>query len=543
MRKSVKTALALLATMATIPVVFASASSATDLGGLQLITNGNDLSRHPSMSNDGNLIVFETNATDLPGGPTAAGKNIVLYDVDLDTFTKITNNTGTNEFPTISGDGRYVSYDALSGGEFQVIVYNVATKDTTIMTNGTDGASLYAEVANDGTVVYQSAATDLNAVADPNGAVVDVFMTTLNGTVPGPTVKVSDGAGSSTAPSIADDGSLVAYQQTVAGVEEIFTYSVASSTATQRTTSDFDSTAPAVDADGSHIAFGSYAMNLPNATAYGHQNVFVFDLAGSTFSRLTDANASINLTDISADGEYVAFTSFATNLSTGTDVNGFQDLFRVKSDGVVNRLSNDVNGFSSDVAISEDGLRAAFFTEADNQVPGMNGNGNIVMWERYPTTPVTTTTTTTTVAPTTTTTAPPAPTPVCTSTTPPASAGYGLTTTPSDRNTLYRAYCVTLFRYPDMGGFEYWLGVRQAGVSWQFIEDTMADSPEFKQRYGTLNDVDFVKRLYVDVLERGSDKDGLAYWTELLTSKKLNRGEILFQFSDSQEFKNQTGTA
>lgn len=161
-----------------------------------------------------------------------------------------------------------------------------------------------------------------------------------------------------------------------------------------------------------------------------------------------------------------------------------------------------------------------------------------------------TTTTTTTVVPTTTTTTTttkPAPVdlaPKCTDRTPlSAFVDFELTVTPSDNNSLFRAYCITLFRYPDVEGFNYWLDIRQAGLSWQFISATMADSVEFRMRYGRLSDTEFVERVYVDVLQRGSDKDGLAYWTGLLTSKALDRGEILFQFSDSTEFKIQTGTA
>ncbi|MEZ5341273.1 MAG: DUF4214 domain-containing protein [Acidimicrobiales bacterium] len=518
--------------MATIPVVFASAGSATDLGGLNAVTNGNALSTVPSMSNDGNLIAFHTQATNLPGGPTAAGKNVVLYNVSAGTFTTITNTTGTAEFPSISGNGQYVAYHNLG----DIIVYNVATGAKTNITGNANSGAVLASVANNGTVVFESDATDL-VPGDTVDTVTDIFLSTLGGTK----VKVSSGAGMAQAPSISDDGSTVAYIMDTGGVDNLFVYDVAGATNTQRTNGNFDTKEPAVNSNGSVIAFGSDATNLPGAAANGNQNVFT--LSGSTIKRLTNGNSSSQLTDISADGAFVVFTSNATNFSAGTDVNGGADLFRVNaSTGTIIRLSNDANAFGAYATTNGDGSRAAFATLANNQLPGMNGNGNVVLWGAGLTTPTASTTTSTT-APTTTTTSTPVASDACLTTPPAASQGFGLTSKPSDRNTLYRAYCVTLLRWPDLGGFNYWLGVRQSGVSWEFIEDTISDSPEFKARYGTLTDDQFVARIYNDVLKRQSDAEGLAYWQGLLRSKQLTRGQVLFFFSDSAEFKIQTKTA
>jgi Tol biopolymer transport system component len=82
--------------------------------------------------------------------------------------------------------------------------------------------------------------------------------------------------------------------------------------------------------------------------------------------------------DISGDGQYVVFQSFASNL-VADDTNGEADIFRYdRWDKVMVRVSLDsnehqANGKSSRPTISADGTRIAFESEADNLVSGDNG--------------------------------------------------------------------------------------------------------------------------------------------------------------------------
>ena len=86
---------------------------------------------------------------------------------------------------------------------------------------------------------------------------------------------------------------------------------------------------------------------------------------------------------ISADGSRVAFKSFATNLVDG-DLNEEQDVFlRDLVRGTTERVSVASDGvqgntYSSQPALSADGKHLAFFSSADNLVPfDTNGEGDL----------------------------------------------------------------------------------------------------------------------------------------------------------------------
>jgi alpha-tubulin suppressor-like RCC1 family protein len=100
---------------------------------------------------------------------------------------------------------------------------------------------------------------------------------------------------------------------------------------------------------------------------------------------------------------------------------------------------------------------------------------------------------------------------------------------------LYRAF---LLRVPDKGGLEFWIKRRRTGA-WTLnrIADSFATSSEFKTRYGKLSNLDFVKLIYDNVLERPYDSSGLGFWTRQLDGKRKTRGAVMANFSESNEYK------
>ena len=100
---------------------------------------------------------------------------------------------------------------------------------------------------------------------------------------------------------------------------------------------------------------------------------------------------------------------------------------------------------------------------------------------------------------------------------------------------LYRAF---LGRTPDAGGLKFWLGRRRSG-SWNLtrIADSFATSNEFKTKYGSLTNRQFVTRIYTDVLGRTADQAGVDYWTKKLDTKARTRGGVMVGFSESSEYK------
>jgi lysophospholipase L1-like esterase len=102
---------------------------------------------------------------------------------------------------------------------------------------------------------------------------------------------------------------------------------------------------------------------------------------------------------------------------------------------------------------------------------------------------------------------------------------------------LYRAY---FLRDPETGGLEYWEARRRGGLSIAAMSQLFTGTTEFRTRYGSLSNREFVRRVYLNVLEREPDADGWDYWTEELDSGRINRGRMMIGYSESQEHRDAT---
>jgi Tol biopolymer transport system component len=139
---------------------------------------------------------------------------------------------------------------------------------------------------------------------------------------------------------------------------------------------------PGVSADGRSVCFLSFASNLVPHDNNGTYDVFVHDRDTGLTERVSvDSSGaegdaiSYGRTALSADGTIVAFPSFADNLVTG-DTNRRTDVFvRDRTAGVTTRVSVDssgteANGTSDSPALSADGQVIAFLSDATNLVAG-----------------------------------------------------------------------------------------------------------------------------------------------------------------------------
>lgn len=151
-----------------------------------------------------------------------------------------------------------------------------------------------------------------------------------------------------------------------------------------RTTDNGGSQLLDMSADGRYVAFFSFATNLVGSDTNGTIDIFVKDMqTGAVLNATTDAagiqanGASADGT-ISADGRYVAFTSNASNLVLN-DLNGGADVFRKDLlTGDVVLVSSDAAGNQASSAfgakISADGRSILFFSVDDN-LTADDGNG------------------------------------------------------------------------------------------------------------------------------------------------------------------------
>ncbi len=148
---------------------------------------------------------------------------------------------------------------------------------------------------------------------------------------------------------------------------------------------------PWISEGGRYVVFESYASNLVAGDTNGYSDVFLRDRELNTTTRIsvsadgTQGNGNSCGAVISADGDYVSFTSGSSNL-IDCDTNGVADVFVVQlSTGTVRRISvpsggcSEANGASDIFArMSMNSRYVTFISSATNLVPDdTNGHADI----------------------------------------------------------------------------------------------------------------------------------------------------------------------
>lgn len=97
-----------------------------------------------------------------------------------------------------------------------------------------------------------------------------------------------------------------------------------------------------------------------------------------------------------------------------------------------------------------------------------------------------------------------------------------------------RLYRSAFLRPPDPSGLAYWVKTVRSGSDLDAVADVFATSTEFRNRYGSLSNAEYVNRIYRNVLGRRADENGAAYWTGRLDAG-MERGQMLMAFAQSTE--------
>lgn len=136
-----------------------------------------------------------------------------------------------------------------------------------------------------------------------------------------------------------------------------------------------------ISANGRFVIFESSASNLVPGDTNGEQDVFIRDRSMGTTRRISvssgeeEADGGSGHAQISPDGRFVLFQSFATDL-VGNDTNGDEDVFiRDRQRGTTRRVSlgnSEQEGNNSSIgrSMSPDGRFVAFASNASNLVGG-----------------------------------------------------------------------------------------------------------------------------------------------------------------------------
>jgi Tol biopolymer transport system component len=289
-----------------------------------------------------------------------------------------------------------------TNGSYDVFVHDRETDITERVSVGSGGVqgngnSLYPSISADGRyVVFHSFASNL--VGGDTNRAFDVFVRDRQS---GTTERVSvatggaQGNGDSYSPSISADGRYVTFTSQANNLipgqhhqgQDVFVHDRQSGT-TERMSVDSGgvpgnagSFSSSISADGRYVAFCSFATNLVLGDTNSLMDAFVHDRLTGTTERVSvdssgaQGNDNSDSPSVSADGRYVAFNSSATNLVSG-DTNGFTDVFvHDRQSGATVRVSVDSagvqgNNFSLFPSISADGRFVAFHSVANNLVSG-----------------------------------------------------------------------------------------------------------------------------------------------------------------------------
>ncbi len=152
--------------------------------------------------------------------------------------------------------------------------------------------------------------------------------------------------------------------------------------------------APSISPDGRYVTFYSDASNLVPGDTNGVADCFIRDRQTRKTERVSVTTSGTQANDfsyepsMSADGRYVAFYSYATNLVPG-DTNGEYDIFEHdRQTGKTTRVSVDANGGqlngpSISPSYSADGRYLVFLSYASNLVPNdTNGQPDVFVRDR-----------------------------------------------------------------------------------------------------------------------------------------------------------------
>ena len=155
-----------------------------------------------------------------------------------------------------------------------------------------------------------------------------------------------------------------------------------------------DSYFPAISGDGKSVAFESYSSNLVPNDKNGFRDIFVWHAATNKIETVsvgeggTEANAESIEPSVSGDGNFIAFTSMASNISvTAKGISNNNVFLRDMKNKTTVMISIDPfakkGGGGSKPSISYDGSRIAFYSSVATLVANdKNGIWDIFLWDK-----------------------------------------------------------------------------------------------------------------------------------------------------------------
>ena len=415
---------------------FASASSGASGVTKRVSVNSNEGqadygANSAAISANGRYVVFQSYSSNLVRGDTNDRYDVFLRDRTSGTTRRMSVSSNEAQAdddsgpPKISADGRYVVFASRASNLVvgdtneanDVFVRDRATGTTrrvSVDSNEVQGSGDENDGSSDPAISWDGryvtfTSEERHLVSDDTNDAEDIF---VRDRVAGTTSRVSitnreaEGNDLSLGSGISSDGRFVTFFSGASNLvrgdtnnwPDVFVRDRAVGTtrrlsvANNEAQSNNGSHTPTISADGRYVAFTSYATNLVTGDTNSSVDIFVRDRVAGTTRRAsvasngTQANSESNEPALSADGRYVGFYSSASNLVRG-DTNAVWDVFvRDLTTATTRRVSvsssgNQANEYSYGPAFSADGRRVAFVSWASNLVNG-DTNGALDVFVR-----------------------------------------------------------------------------------------------------------------------------------------------------------------
>jgi Tol biopolymer transport system component len=351
-----------------------------------------------SVSGDGRYVAFESDADLLGEGVPAGADNVWLLDRETQQLTRLSAGAGAgraSRSPSISGDGRIVVFASnadllgtgVTAGQIEIWRYEVGSGEVTRLTTSPPSGGISAEptASTDGSAVAFT--SDVDFETGRTADAVHIWLAdAASGAVTRATPANVSGA-RSRQPSIDGAGRRVAFESNAdllgenlaGGLNHIWLYD-ATSRALTRVTPPVgptrESEAPSISADGTKIVFHSDADLLNEGRPDSVDEIWLYDIPAASLRRLTstwapprDADLPATLQPdsqnarISADGTKVVFASDADFLEEGV-LNGYPHawVYDLEDDSLA-RIDTSA-GTGSGVAIDAPASTVVLFASA-----------------------------------------------------------------------------------------------------------------------------------------------------------------------------------
>ncbi|MEL6903782.1 MAG: hypothetical protein AAFP22_00160 [Planctomycetota bacterium] len=329
--------------------------------------DGNGFCRTCDVSDDGRFVVFSSAASNLTAGDSNGNRDVFLRDVALGTTTLVSralgggSGDGISRWPSVSGDGAVVVFQSaatdLVPGDTNAIddvfAYDVAGGTLRALSRGPGGAfgngeSSMPHVSRDGAwAAFESTATNLGPADTSVRA--DVYLAEL---ATGQVVRVEGPNGEldarSARPRISADGRFVAFESQatnlvlggnvngthiarwdrLTGALDVVTRDLAGNV------SGGVSGDACVSSAGELVAFRSFESDLVTGDTNGREDVFVRHVSEGWTERVSVTRDGAQIVGwpsrapaLSGDGRFAAFTTGSEDVVQGDD-NGAIDVFR-----------------------------------------------------------------------------------------------------------------------------------------------------------------------------------------------------------------------